>query len=157
MTGTGLVIVASTRAARGEYADRSGPILVDFLRSHGVATPDARVVADAEIADAVALALAEGPAVLLTSGGTGVTPDDRTVEAVAPHLDRELPGIIHAFYDRGLRTVPTAVLSRALAGVAGTTFVMALPGSTGGAKDGAAVLDPILDHLLNQLEGQHEH
>lgn len=157
MSGTGLVIVASTRAARGEYADRSGPILVDFLRSHGVATPDARVVADAEIAGAIALALAEGPSVLLTSGGTGVTPDDRTVEALAPHLDRELPGIIHAFYDRGLQTVPTAVLSRALAGVAGTTFVMALPGSTGGARDGAAVLDPILDHLLNQLEGQHEH
>lgn len=157
MTRTGLVLVASTRASRGEYSDRSGPILVDFLRSVGVDTPDARVVADADIDEAFRRALAEDPSVLLTSGGTGVTPDDRTVDVVAPHLDRELPGIVHAFYNRGLAAVPTAVLSRAVAGVAVSTFVMTLPGSTGGARDGAAVLEPILTHLLDQLEGHHEH
>lgn len=157
MTRTGIVLVASTRAARGQYADRSGPILVDFLRAQGVDTPGARVVADAEIDAAVRRALAEGPSVLLTSGGTGVTPDDRTVDVLAPLLDRELPGIVHAFYDRGRAAVPTAVLSRAVAGIAGRTFVMTLPGSTGGARDGAAVLEPILTHLLDQLEGNHEH
>lgn len=157
MTRTGLVLVASTRAARGEYTDRSGPVLVDFLRRQGVDTPAARVVADAEIGAAVRQALTEGPAVLLTSGGTGVTPDDRTVDVVSPLLDRELPGIVQAFYNRGLASVPTAVLSRAVAGVAGSTFVMTLPGSTGGARDGAAVLEPILTHLLDQLEGHHEH
>jgi molybdenum cofactor synthesis domain-containing protein len=157
MTRTGLVLVASTRAARGEYTDRSGPVLVDFLRSHGLDTPDTRVVADADIAAAVQQALAEEPSVLLTSGGTGVSPDDRTVEALTPLLERQLPGIVHAFYDQGLKSVATAVLSRAVAGVAGGTFAMALPGSTGAAQDGAAVLGPVLDHLLSQLEGHRDH
>lgn len=157
MTRTGLVLVASTRAARGEYTDRSGPVLVDFLRAQGLETPDARIVADADIAAAVEQALAEAPAVLLTSGGTGVSPDDRTVEALSPLLERQLPGIVHAFYDRGLQSVPTAVLSRAVAGVTGQTFAMALPGSTGAAKDAVAVLGPILDHLLAQLEGNRDH
>lgn len=157
MTRTGLVLVASTRAARGEYTDRSGPVLVDFLRAQGLETPDARIVADADIAAAVEQALAEAPAVLLTSGGTGVSPDDRTVEALSPLLERQLPGIVHAFYDRGLQSVPTAVLSRAVAGVTGHTFAMALPGSTGAAKDAVAVLGPILDHLLAQLEGNRDH
>ncbi|MCS5478234.1 MogA/MoaB family molybdenum cofactor biosynthesis protein [Corynebacterium sp. YIM 101645] len=157
MTRTGLVLVASTRAARGEYTDRSGPVLVDFLRSHGLDTPDARVVSDAGITAAVEQALAEGPSVLLTSGGTGVSPDDRTVEALSPLLERQLPGLVHAFYDRGVESVPTAVLSRTVAGVAGRTFAMALPGSTGAAKDAVAVLGPVLDHLLAQLEGHRDH
>lgn len=157
MTRTGLVLVASTRAARGEYTDRSGPVLVEFLRSHGLDTPDARVVSDAGITAAVEQALAEGPSVLLTSGGTGVSPDDRTVEALSPLLERQLPGLVHSFYDRGVESVPTAVLSRTVAGVAGRTFAMALPGSTGAAKDAVAVLGPVLDHLLAQLEGHRDH
>lgn len=154
---TGLVIVASTRAAAGTYPDRSGPLAVEFLRGLGLDTPDARVVADADIPAAVAQALAEGPSVLITSGGTGVTPDDRTVDTIAPHLDRELPGIVHAFFTRGLESTPTAVISRAVAGLAGRTFVMTLPGSTGGVRDGCAVLEPLLPHLLDQLEGHHDH
>ena len=157
MSRHGLVIVASTRAAAGTYEDRSGPIAVDFLRGLGLETPDALVVADANIPAAVAQALADPPSVLLTSGGTGVTADDRTVDAVLPHLDRELPGIVHAFWNRGLAATPTAVLSRAVAGVAGRTFVMTLPGSTGGVRDGCDVLRPLLPHLLDQLEGHHEH
>lgn len=156
---TAAVIVASTRAAAGTYADRSGPIAVDFLRSKGFDTPDALVVADADIHAAVDAALSASPAprVLLTSGGTGLTPDDQTVEAVTPHLDRELPGIATAFWLKGLESVPTAVVSRAVAGVAGETFVMTLPGSTGGVKDGCAVLDGILEHVVSMLEGSHEH
>lgn len=124
----------------------------------GIETPAAQVVADADIAAAVDAAFAAGHSVILTSGGTGLSPDDVTVEAVAKHLDRHMPGIIHAFY--GASDIPTAILSRAVAGVAGTTFAMTLPGSTGGVKDGCAVLEPVLGHLLDQLGGvraEHGH
>lgn len=151
------VIVASTRAAQGVYQDESGPIAVEFLRSLGLHTPEATVVADAEIDQAIRAALARNPSVILTSGGTGVTADDRTVEAVSAHLERELPGIVHAFYDKGLATTPTAILSRAVAGTVGRTFIMTLPGSRGGVRDGCAVLEPVLPHLIEQLEGHHDH
>lgn len=154
---TAIVIVASTRAAAGIYDDRSGPIAVDFLRRKGFDCPDARIVPDAEIAAAVAAAFAEKPAVILTSGGTGLTHDDRTVEAVAPHITRELPGIAVAFWQKGLETVPTAVASRAIAGVNDSTFAMTLPGSTGGVKDGCAVLEELIVPIVDMLEGKHEH
>ncbi|QGU06214.1 Molybdenum cofactor biosynthesis protein B [Corynebacterium occultum] len=160
MPKTGLVIVSSTRAAAGEYEDRSGPILVNFLREQGFETPDALVVKDADMPASMAKLLSSPeklPAVLLTSGGTGLSPDDRTVEAVSPHLDRELPGIVHAFWDLGQEKIATAVLSRAVAGTIGRTFVMTLPGSTGGVRDGVAILAPILGHITEQLEGNHEH
>lgn len=151
------VIVASTRAAVGAYEDTSGAYAVDFLRARGFDTPDATVVPDAGIARAVHEALAAQPEVLLTSGGTGITPDDLTVEVVEPLLDKQLPGIVHAFWAKGLENTPTAVLSRAVAGIAGRTFVMTLPGSRGGVKDGCAVLEPLLDHILNLVEGTHGH
>lgn len=151
------VIVASTRAAQGVYADESGPIAVAFLREMGLDTPDATVVADADVEDAVRAALLRGPSVILTSGGTGITADDRTVEVVSAHLERELPGIVHDFYDKGREKVPTAILSRAVAGISGGTFLMTLPGSRGGVRDGCAVLKPVLPHLLEQLEGHHDH
>ena len=154
---TAIVIVASTRAAAGIYDDRSGPIAVDFLRRKGFDCPDARIVPDAEIAAAVAAAFAEKPAVILTSGGTGLTHDDRTVEAVAPHITRELPGIAGAFWQKGLESVPTAVASRAIAGVNDSTFAMTLPGSTGGVKDGCAVLEELIVPIVDMLEGKHEH
>ncbi|PAT04678.1 molybdenum cofactor biosynthesis protein [Corynebacterium sp. NML 150383] len=152
------VIVASTRASQGIYQDKSGPIAVEFLRGMGLRTPDATVVADAAIDTAVRDAIARRPSVVLISGGTGVSPDDRTVEAVAAHVDRELPGIAHAFYHQGLASTPTAILSRTVAGITQRgTFIMALPGSRGGVQDGCAVLAPILSHLLDQLEGNHAH
>lgn len=154
---TAIVIVASTRAAAGIYDDRSGPIAVDFLRRKGFDCPDARIVPDAEIAAAVAAAFAEKPAVILTSGGTGLTHDDQTVEAVTPHITRELPGIAVAFWQKGLESVPTAVASRAIAGVNDSTFAMTLPGSTGGVKDGCAVLEELIVPIVDMLEGKHEH
>lgn len=155
----GLVIVASTRASAGIYADRSGPIAVEFLRSQGFDTPDPIVVPDADIKQAVdeAFALEPRPQVIFTSGGTGITEDDLTVEAVAPHLERELPGIVYAFWQEGLKNIPTAVVSRAVAGVTGRTFAMTLPGSTGGVKDGCKVLEPLLNPVVDMLEGTHEH
>jgi molybdenum cofactor synthesis domain-containing protein len=160
MARTGVVIVASTRAAAGEYEDRSGPIAVEFLRSKGFDVPDATVVADAKIQEVVDELFAAPdalPHVVLTSGGTGITADDRTVEAVQPHLERELPGVVQAFWAEGLKNIPTAVASRAVAGVIGRTFVMTLPGSTGGVKDGCTVLDQIVVPIVDMLEGVHEH
>lgn len=151
-----IVIVASTRAAAGEYDDRSGPILVGFLREQGFETNDPRVVPDADIDAAVDQAFAERPSVILTSGGTGVSPDDRTVESVIEHIPRQLPGIVQAFYQQGAG-LPTAMLSRSIAGVNDHTFAMALPGSTGAAKDGCTVLAPVLQHLIATLEGRNEH
>lgn len=150
---TARVIVASTRAAAGTYEDTSGPAAVEFLRRMGLDTPEATVVPDAEIGRAVREALASQPAVLITSGGTGLTPDDLTVETIAPLLDKELPGITQEFFRRGLASTPTAILSGAVAGLAGNTFVMALPGSPGGVKDGCAVLEPVLPHILELTSG----
>lgn len=159
MTVSALVLVSSTRAAAGEYTDRSGALLVEWLRGRGIGVPDARVVADADLPEALAEVLQEGarPDVVLISGGTGLTPDDRTPELLTPYLDRELAGIVHAFWTKGMESVPTAVLSRAVAGTVGTTFVMALPGSTGAARDAVAVIDPLLDHLVSMLKGHHDH
>ncbi|WP_085529234.1 MogA/MoaB family molybdenum cofactor biosynthesis protein [Kocuria massiliensis] len=157
---TGLVIVASTRAARGIYEDQSGPIAVEWLQGAGFETPDALVVEDSQIEATFARVIEDPenrPTFILTSGGTGLNSDDRTVEAVAPYLDRQIPGIMHALWERGLRSTSTAVLSRGVAGVVGRTFVVTLPGSRGGVKDGIAVLDGIYPHILSQLEDCHDH
>ena len=159
MSRTGLVIVASTRAAAGIYEDQSGPIAVDFLRSKGFDTPNPLVVPDAEIQTVIdeVFAFAHIPNVILTSGGTGLTEDDRTVEAVRPHIERELPGVVQAFWKEGMKNIPTAVVSRAVAGVTGKTFIMTLPGSRGGVKDGCAVLNDLVVPIVDMLEGVHEH
>lgn len=153
---TGLVVVASTRAAQGIYEDRSGALAVDWLRSRGIDTPPAKIVADADMPaflSSLFSSVASRPHIILTSGGTGVSPDDQTIEALRPHLDRELPGIAAEFFRVGAAKVPTAILSGCIAGLAGRSFVMALPGFRGGVKDGIAVLDGVLDHLLEQLTG----
>lgn len=160
MSRTALVIVASTRAAEGTYEDRSGPVAVEFLRGKGFRTPDPLVVPDAEIEAVIAARFADPatlPNVVLTSGGTGLSPDDRTVEAVQPFVERELPGIVHAFWEEGRKSIPTAVVSRAVAGVVGRTFVMTLPGSVGGVQDGCTVLEQIIVPVIDMLEGVHEH
>ena len=150
-----LVIVASNRAASGVYEDTSGPRLVAGLRELGCAVLDAPIVVpDGEpVAAALRAAVAEGYDVVLTSGGTGVTPTDRTPEATRGLLDFEIPGIAEAIRAYSRDRVPTAALSRGLAGVAGGTLIVNLPGSTGGAKDGLAVLGPILRHTVDQIHG----
>ncbi|AGZ46800.1 MogA/MoaB family molybdenum cofactor biosynthesis protein [Actinoplanes friuliensis] len=149
------VIVASNRAAAGVYADTSGPLLVAGLREIGCEVdPEPVVVPDGEpVAEALRTALAEGIAVIVTSGGTGVTPTDRTPEATRPLLDFEVPGIAEAIRAYSRDKVPAAALSRGLAGVAGHTLIVNLPGSSGGAKDGLAVLGPILVHTVDQIRG----
>ncbi len=148
------VIVASNRAATGVYDDTSGPLLVAGLRELGCEVDGPRVVPDGEpVAVALGDAIAAGFDVVLTSGGTGISPTDATPEMTRRLLDYEVPGIAEAIRLHSVSKVPTAVLSRGLAGVANRTLIVNLPGSTGGAKDGLAVLGPILAHAVEQLRG----
>jgi molybdenum cofactor synthesis domain-containing protein len=148
------VIVASNRAAAGIYADTSGPLLVSGLRELGCAVDDPVVVPDGEPVElALRSAVADGYHVVVTSGGTGLSPTDRTPEVTRRVLDYEVPGIAEALRAHSRDRVPTSILSRGLAGVAGRTLVVNLPGSTGGARDGLAVLGPVLSHAVDQLAG----
>ena len=149
------VIVASNRAAAGVYEDTSGPLLVAGLRDLGCEVDPAPVVVPdgPPVAEALRTAVADGVHVVLTSGGTGVTPTDRTPEATRPLLDFEVPGIAEAIRAYSRDKVPAAALSRGLAGVAGRTLIVNLPGSTGGGRDGLAVLGPILAHTVEQIGG----
>lgn len=151
---TALVVTASNRAAAGVYADRGGPVLVDGLTALGFATDGPRVVPDgAPVEQALREGIARGYDVVVTTGGTGISPTDLTPEMTRRVLDHEVPGIPEAIRAENRAAVPTAALSRGLAGVAGRTLVVNLPGSTGGVRDGLAVLGRILVHAVDQLRG----
>jgi molybdenum cofactor synthesis domain-containing protein len=155
MTLFGAVVVASNRAAAGVYDDTTGPLLVDFLTELGFETGPAVVVPDGEpVGEAISAAVTAGARVVLTTGGTGLTPTDRTPEVTRPLLDAEVPGLAEAIRAYGVsKGVPTAVLSRGLAGRIGSCLVVNLPGSRGGVKDAIAVLEPVLVHAVEQVVG----
>jgi molybdenum cofactor synthesis domain-containing protein len=149
-----LAITVSNRAAAGVYDDRSGPVLADLLRSAGCEVDGPRVVADGDPVEAALRdALQAGYDVVVTTGGTGLTPTDLTPEMTRKVIDREIPGIADAIRQEGAAGVPASVLSRGLAGLAGQTLIVNLPGSTGGVRDGMAVLSRVLAHAVDQARG----
>ncbi|MGK5112994.1 MogA/MoaB family molybdenum cofactor biosynthesis protein [Geodermatophilus sp. CPCC 205506] len=150
-----VVVTASNRAAAGVYPDRSGQALAEGLRALGFAVDGPHVREDdvALLEEVLREAVASGADVVLTTGGTGLSPTDVTPEATRAVIEREAPGIAEAVRRYGEPEVPTSVLSRGLAGTAGRTLIVNLPGSTGGVRDGLAVLGPLLPHVVSQLRG----
>ena len=151
-----MVLTASNRAAAGVYEDRSGKALAEGLQQLGfdVEGPHVRPDDVAELEAVLRNAVDLGLDLVLTTGGTGLSPTDVTPEATRRVLEREATGLAEAVRRYGADNgVPTAVLSRGLAGTAGRTLIVNLPGSTGGVKDGLAVLGPLLPHVVSQLRG----
>lgn len=152
----GLAVTVSNRAAAGVYEDRSGPLLVELLRAAGCDIVDGPlVIPDGEAVEEVLRdSVTAGYDVTVTTGGTGLTPGDMTPEMTRRVLDREIPGIAETLRAAGAAAgVPSAILSRGLAGVASRTLIVNLPGSTGGVRDGMSVLKPVLIHAIDQIRG----
>jgi len=153
------VITVSDRAFRGAYPDRSGPLLAGGLAELGFAVAGPTVVPDErpQIVAALRAAIAAGADLVVTTGGTGLAPRDVTPEATAEIIEKAVPGLAETLRAAARDKVPTAILSRGLAGVVGRALVVNLPGSTGGVRDGLAVLGPVVGHALHQLRGAGDH
>lgn len=149
-----LAVSVSNRAHAGVYADRGGPVIVERLAALGFEVDGPRVVPDGvAVEQALREAVTDGYALVVTTGGTGLTPTDQTPEMTRRVLEREIPGIAEAIRADGRAAVPTAALSRGVAGVAGRSLVVNLPGSPGGVRDGMAVLAPLAEHAVAQIHG----
>lgn len=152
------VLVVSSSVARGDATDTTGPELVEWLRGLGFATPDPVRVSDGhEVADALERILRDAPAVVITTGGTGLTPDDVTPEMTARCIERRVPGIEQALVAQGLEHTPHAALSRGIAGVAGSTLVINLPGSRSAVRDAMVTLAPLVPHACEQIANVRTH
>ena len=152
---TAVVITASNRASAGVYADTSGEILAAGLTKLGYELKDPIVIPDniSQIQAAIELSLAGNVDLIVTTGGTGVSPHDVTPEATAPLIKKLLPGIPEAFRAYSRDRVPTTDLSRGLAGVSGSSLIINLPGSPGGVKDGLVIIERLAGHIHDQIAG----
>lgn len=150
------VITVSTKGARGERVDESGPALRDGLVAAGHEVVSEQLVPDdvERIATAISAAARAGASVILTSGGTGLSPNDLTPEATRRVIDREIPGIAEALRARSLEITPHGMLSRGVAGALGSALVVNLPGSPKAARESLAVLLPVLPHAIELLAGE---
>jgi len=149
-----VVITVSTRVAAGQSEDQAGPAVVAILAQEGFASAAPIIVTDGidEVAEAIVTAC-ETADLVVTTGGTGLSPRDLTPEATRTVLNREAPGLGEAMRAGSIQKTPMAMLSRAIAGVRGTSLVVNLPGSPKGAVENLEVLLPILGHALDQIAG----
>ena len=154
-----LAVTVSTRAAAGVYQDRSGPALAALLAGAGCQVDGPIVIPDGDpVEQALRTAVAAGYDVVVTTGGTGLTPTDVTPELTRRVIDRDIPGIAEALRAAGIAAgVPAAMLSRGIAGLAGRTLIVNLPGSAGAVRDAAAVLGPVISHAVEQVRGEGHH
>lgn len=150
-------ITLSDRGASGERQDESGPLLAEILEkalpiihSRGFLLPDEPLALRSLVTD---LALTQGYDLIVTSGGTGLSPRDTTPEALAPLLERRLPGFEQLMLQKGLTHTPLAALSRAIAGTLGQSLVISLPGSRKAVAENIEAILPILGHALDKLQG----
>lgn len=158
LTGlTAAVITVSDSRAAGDAADTAGPVIVDALRGVGARVLAALVPDGVDaVRDAILDARSDGARIVITTGGTGVSPRDLTPEATAPLLERALPGIPEMLRREGAAATPMAAVSRGLAGITAgpeRVLVVNLPGSEGAARDGITALLPLLGHIVGQLDG----
>ncbi len=150
------IITASARASAGIYEDKSGEILKTGLQALGYEVSGVVIVPDdvKQISDAIAAAIAAKADLVVTTGGTGISPTDVTPEATAPYIQKLLPGIPEALRAYSREKVPTADLSRGLAGTHSSTLIINLPGSPGAVKDGLVIIEKLAGHIHEQLRGK---
>ena len=156
MTIRAAVITASTKGARGERVDESGPAMRDVLVANKIEVVSLDLVPDdvALISAAIRAGIAKGANVILTTGGTGLSPNDVTPEATRAVIDREVPGIAEALRARSLEKTAHGMLSRGIAGAAGKALVVNLPGSPKAVRGSLEVLLPVLPHAVELLAGE---
>lgn len=150
------ILTISDKGARGEREDRSGPALAAWLKQHSVEVVSSKMIPDEPDAIAAQLiAWADGGEcdLILTTGGTGVSPRDRTPEATRAVLDREIPGIGEAMRAASLGKTPFAILSRAVAGMRGRVLIVNLPGSPSGALENLESVWTALPHAVKKIQG----